>query len=399
MCSDPPLPCRSPGHRRDNLKFEAEIAALRERFCTRPIQIEPGISVRCGSRRWSQCPSCARLWAGDSARLARSGIFDADGLPVEGFRYFFITLSAPSFGAVHRVPKWEKDKGQRCRCGDRHSHSDTDVRGVPLELDTYDYVGQVRWHQALGRLWNASVNAMRRVEPDLEFFRVYEAQARLALHAHAVVRVPDTTAADASELGRAARNATTKHPLTRHVVSWGQHGVADREIRPRHVDGPDVSPDQSRSVSRTLAYTLKSVVSYSLKDLGHGTPEHDIGPLRRSFVFRLAQAAIDTACPRCTGGQADGCRSRAHRQHGFSGHLLALSRPTSERPGWSFSGLTRGRLREERRVWVLSNITMELNGGLDAAALAVADWVREQDSIRRIEPLETVRMARGPNAS
>src|SRR5689334_825864 len=106
------------------MSTEEQLKALRERYCTRPVEVEPGVSVRCGSRRWSECPSCSRLWAGDSARLARSGIYDSDGTPLTAFRYFFITLSAPSFGAVHRIPKWREDRGRRCGCGAVHRHSD-----------------------------------------------------------------------------------------------------------------------------------------------------------------------------------------------------------------------------------------------------------------------------------
>ena len=347
------------------MSYEIEISVLSERYCTRPFEVGPGISVRCGSRRRSECPSCASLWAGDSSRLARSGVYDADGQPVQGFRFFFITLSAPSFGAVHRVPKWEKDRGQRCRCGGAHESADSQFRGIPLNPDVYDYVGQVRWHQALGRLWNATVTAMRRVAPDLEFFRVYEAQARLALHAHVIVRVPSICALDASALGTAARRASAFHPDTGERVSWGQEGVSDREILPRHRDEPEVMPDASTSIARTLAYTLKTVVSYSLKDLGHGVAGEDISPQRRRFVFELATAALSTQCPRCPSEGVARCKSRAHRQHGFSGHVLALSRQTSARTGWSFSGLTRRRLREERQAWILANYPASTRLGLE----------------------------------
>nr|WP_157002787.1 replication initiator [Agromyces laixinhei] len=73
----------------------------------------------------------------------------------------------------------------------------------------YDYAGQVRWHRSLGRLWNATVARLRRVDPDMEFFRVFESQARGALHAHAIVRVPSFSTATAAELLDAARAAST----------------------------------------------------------------------------------------------------------------------------------------------------------------------------------------------
>lgn len=224
---------------------------------------------------------------------------------------------------------------------------------------------------------------------------MFETQARLALHAHVVIRVPLEVEVDAVALGSAARKASARHPLTSERVGWGQMGVADREVLPRHRDQPDTLPDESSSLARTLAYTLKTVINYSLKDVGHGTPDEDASPDRRQFVFALEQAARTTSCPRCPDA-AGHCGARGHRQHGFSGHILAMSRASHARPGWSFSGLTRRHLREERRAWMTVHRPNAV-AGLDATALVVAALVRERQSLRRMERLESVRLARGPN--
>jgi hypothetical protein len=68
---------------------------------------EPGerLTVRCGNRRASRCPSCSRLYQGDTFHLVRAGLTGGKGLPatVAGHPRLFVTLTAPSFGPVHRA--------------------------------------------------------------------------------------------------------------------------------------------------------------------------------------------------------------------------------------------------------------------------------------------------------
>lgn len=327
--------------------------AMRRSRCTRPYEVEPGVFVRCQSRRSAVCPSCAAQYRGDWQRLARSGMYDADGRAVDGFRYFFITLSAPSFGSVHRVPKpWDKKK-PRCACGAAHGPEDDAVRGIPIDLDSYDYDAQVRWHGALSRLWASSVDAMRRREPRLEYFVVREVQARMALHLHAVVRVPNHSDAAASTLGAVARRARAAHPVSGEVMAWGQKGIQDREIRPQAVREHDVPPDLSTAAARVISYVSKAL-NYSLKDVAPGHDAADGGSTseRLTFVNRLRAAArFRVRCKDCPqSGPAD-CSRRSHRSLGFGGHPVTMSRRTKSRSGWSFSGLTRKLIREERKVW------------------------------------------------
>ena len=71
----------------------AEVLA---RGCSSPVKTATGVWVRGGSRIKSKCSSCAELYRGDWAAIARSGVFDG---PVEDFRFYLLTLTAPSFGA------------------------------------------------------------------------------------------------------------------------------------------------------------------------------------------------------------------------------------------------------------------------------------------------------------
>lgn len=103
-CDSPAAPLGRPTVMSDTGLADAFAEAMRRSNCARPYEAQPGVFVRCQSRRSAVCPSCAAQYRGDWQRLARSGMYDADGQPVKGFRYYFITLSAPSFGAVHRAP-------------------------------------------------------------------------------------------------------------------------------------------------------------------------------------------------------------------------------------------------------------------------------------------------------
>ena len=60
--------------------------------------------VRCGNRRASRCPSCSHEYQGDMWHLLSAGVSGGDkGVPesVSTHPLVFLTLTAPSFGAVH----------------------------------------------------------------------------------------------------------------------------------------------------------------------------------------------------------------------------------------------------------------------------------------------------------
>lgn len=382
----------------DSSFADAFADAMRRSSCARPYEVKPGVFVRCQSRRSAICPSCSNQQRGDWQRLARSGIWDADGQPVQGFRYFFITLSAPSFGAVHRVPKpWDR-KRHKCACGGVHGPDDVELRGLPVDLDGYDYQGQVRWHGAVSRLWASSVDAMRRREPSLEYFVVREVQARMALHVHAVVRVPDHTTESAVTLGMAARRATAAHPATGEVVAWGQRGVADREIRAKQARENGVAPDMSTAAARVVGYVAKAL-NYSLKDVvpGQDAADGDPSPERFEFVRRLRHAArFEVRCKHCPESGPVDCQKNAHRSLGYGGHTVTMSRPTKTRAGWSFAHLTKRRIREERMVWAAANIAGEPGSGIGADEAFWAGYAADLRARRAREAWEARQHARAP---
>lgn len=152
-------------------------------------------SVPCGSRWETDCESCSRTYR------KRQHLAIASGLPQPGdrqARVLLLTLTAPSFGRVHRAawkPGVKKpDNPRRCACGRFHNpeaRSHRAVIGAPLDPSRYDYAGCVAWNRSSGRLWKALRERMRRALPqyDLAFTRIQEPQHRGATHFHAVLVV------------------------------------------------------------------------------------------------------------------------------------------------------------------------------------------------------------------
>ncbi|KUN90619.1 replication initiator, partial [Streptomyces caeruleatus] len=189
---------------------------------------EPGerLAVRCRNRRASVCEPCGYLHAGDTFQLVRAGLSGGKGVPdaVQDRPRLFVTLTAPSFGPVHRVREGERcrprrddprcEHGRLLGCGLVHTEDDPPV-GLPLCPDCYDYVGHVLWHAHTGRLWDRFTTAVRRYLASaggvprsklgdhlvVSFAKVAEFQRRAAVHFHAVVRMdgPDGPSSSAPD--------------------------------------------------------------------------------------------------------------------------------------------------------------------------------------------------------
>ncbi|WP_327700384.1 replication initiator [Streptomyces sp. NBC_00459] len=176
---------------------------------------EPGerLSVRCRNRRASVCAPCSRLHAGDTYHLVRAGLIGGKNIPatVRNRPRLFVTLTAPSFGPVHRAgnercrPRRDGgtcEHGRPLGCGAAHA-LDAPVVGQPLCGDCYDYTAHVLWHAHASKLWDRFIIDVRRRlassvglvqsrfadHARLSFARVAEYQKRAAVHVHAVVRL------------------------------------------------------------------------------------------------------------------------------------------------------------------------------------------------------------------
>ncbi|MDX3110586.1 replication initiator [Nonomuraea angiospora] len=150
--------CRQPIHLRGKVDhYDPATGHLLHRYTTRT---EPDgiLRVPCKTRRASRCPACAETYRADTYHLIRAGLVGGKGVPetVTTHPTLFVTLTAPSFGAVHTRREHNR-KAQPCHarrnattcphgrvmsCNARHGKDDPRL-GEPLCPDCYDYTGSV----------------------------------------------------------------------------------------------------------------------------------------------------------------------------------------------------------------------------------------------------------------
>jgi hypothetical protein len=177
---------------------------------------ERDLRVACKDRREVVCPACSYLYRADTWILVSTGLVGGKGTPdvVSTHPRLFITLTAPSFGAVHTI----RDGGgcvaqnrttkSQCRhlrstsCARRHGDNDADL-GRPLCEKCFDYRGAVLWNAHASRLWNNTIQLIRRLlaaeggvgQPNLSevaqlhYLKVAEVQRRGLTHFHCVLRL------------------------------------------------------------------------------------------------------------------------------------------------------------------------------------------------------------------
>lgn len=388
----------------------AAATALVSQACTNHL-IRPdrnGIlrALRCGSRLVAVCPGCAAQVHGDYTRIMRSGLFDLGG----DFLFFLLTLTAGSFGPVHRVAK-EPGHVTRCHCGRKHDAvEDADLRGIPIDICTYRYADAIDFNASLGTLWNATRTALVKRFPELAYAAVVEDQARGASHLHVFVRLPARVATESTSalITRVAAKASARSPATKRVQRWGAQ-----------IDCRRIAPDAD--LGRTVSYLTKAT-GYLLKDVadsGGGRSER-----QEAHWSALRAAALAYRCEKCqkkeswtipsmlfcashdprqpgTTGSPEGlalrrlpsgtwidpasglllahdtgevvgdtsdclacagarhrdflertrCDRALHWRHGRRMQTVLISRGSKNRPGWSVGGLTRNKLKQERIAW------------------------------------------------
>jgi hypothetical protein len=331
------------------------------------------ILIRCMNRRASRCPSCARIYQGDTYQLVRAGIAGGKGVPVSvaANPQVFATLTAPSFGAVHRAADPDSvcrqrnparcPHGRERGCRERHGPDDPLI-GQPLCRECYDYPGQVVWNAHASRLCKGlmdnlyhhlarhagvarkEIRSMVRVE----YARVAEYQARGAVHFHLVLRLdggdgqgsPAPAWASAEVLIEALASARRATSVTvpcefggARVLRFG--GQPERVGEPVVLDGD--------------GYTARKVASYLAKYVSKGTEDAhgSDAPVRRPMDIEDAgktphvRALMRSAWR--LGGMELYAQTDLHRRWchmlGYGGHVLTTSQ------GYS---VTRGLLRQAR---------------------------------------------------
>ena len=212
------------------------------------------VRIACKDRRAVLCPSCAAVYKADAWFLVTAGLAGGKGMPetLSEHPRLFLTLTAPSFGEVHTTSvdgSCHTRTRRGCRhgrprtCLIRHEQND-DSLGSPLCEECFDWEEAVLWNAAASRLWNRTIERVRRVlatevggitafrrQARLEYLRVAEFQRRGLVHLHAVIRAdgPEATSRPPAWLTvelleRAVRRAvaSTSVPTGAHTSArWG----------------------------------------------------------------------------------------------------------------------------------------------------------------------------------
>jgi hypothetical protein len=326
----------------------------------------------CGNRRENVCPTCSVTYRGDTWQLVAAGLRGGKGVPatVTAHPRLFVTVTAPSFGAVHSARK-VRHRAQVCRprtrrklcphgrpvgCAARHGEDET-VLGTPICPDCYDYPGAVLFNAYAPELWRrftqdvtrqlaarAGVSQRRLRElVRLAYVKVAEGQRRGLVHFHAVFRLdaagdplhvaPPPARFTPELLAAAIRAAAARVEVTTPPVAAGTPGVVlrfgeqldIRDLGPADIDGVDVSPGRldERTVAAYLAkYVTKSTTSTELSDRRFTAADIDaLDPGRH--LDRMALTAWELAV---VPGLGDRRLRRWAQMLGFRGHVSSKSR-------------------------------------------------------------------------
>lgn len=316
------------------------------------------VFIRCESTQARLCPSCARLRQIDQMRLIGSGCntSDRDGVTeqhVAGYKFWFITLTAPSFGPVHRVPKTERSRPVQCGCGLVHKHGDV-LKGVPIKLKTYRYREQIEWNDRVNRLAKLTMDKLRELLPESEYAFVREWQARGVIHLHGIVRVPEWM-----EDSEVMSSLMSLKAVKDNGATWG------REIDVRPVDTGQTG-NSVRYMSKVVAYTSKQ----------QGESDGVLPEARRRHYNRLDWHARRLRCGKRNCGKR--CRGKKHREFGHTGHMMTMSK------GWSFVGLTRTALVEQRKEYAASH----RSDAVQQATLKQASQYRKEEIEQEMKPAD-----------
>ncbi|MGK4582562.1 replication initiator [Kitasatospora sp. HPMI-4] len=333
---------------------------------------EPGgrLAVRCRNRRATRCQPCSWEHSGDTFHLVRAGLSGGKGVPasVAAHPRLFITLTAPSFGPVHRSGTCHPaGRPGRCPTGNRHScgqhHPEGDpLIGQPLCPTCYDYVGHVLWNSAAPTLWKAfrdnlyhhlaaragvgrtAVRTLLRVSAA----KVAEYQKRGAIHFHAVIRLdgPDGPGTPPPAWATTDLLLETVHSAAAAVALAPPDSAAYGDIRLRfgtQLDAHPLTNDSSggRITDEAVAAYVAKYTSKSVETAGAVDRRIDsLADIRALRVTDHIRALIATAWR--LGGLPElqhlRLRAWAHML-GYRGHCLTKTRAYST---------TYGQLRADR---------------------------------------------------
>jgi hypothetical protein len=318
-------------------------------------EVAPGaLRVACKDRRQAICPSCSYLYKADAWVLVSAGLVGGKGVDggVGTHPRLFVTLTAPSFGAVHTVTSRGEcvtrgdnlscRHGLSARCSDRHRVDDP-VLGRPLCQECFEYVGAILWNAHASRLWNVTVLQIRRrlakevgvtqtalrSRVQFHYLKVAEVQRRGLVHFHAIVRVdgPDEVQSEpppgltSDRLAKVVRRAVRESSVT------GLDGNQRRWGRILDIRDLAKDPVDARKVSSYVAkYAVKTTDGSRALARPFRSRRHVEMLVDDPHFCRLVLTAWDLA--ERPDLEMLHLRDHAHTL-GFPGHLITKSRSYS----------------------------------------------------------------------
>jgi hypothetical protein len=350
-----------------------------------------GVSyTRCGNRRARRCESCSHEYKGDTWHMIMSGAAGGmKGVPeaVSEHPMVFLTLTAPSFGAVHSsTPSHRKGTcphGAPLGCTCAHEKDDPRL-GDPLCAECYNYTAHVIWQFHAPELWRRFTIQLRRslarelgltqrAAAELvrvQFAKVAEFQRRGAVHFHAIVRLDgvsesedfspppsDVTEAQlVAAIRSAVRRVSFEAPLvpgagTTRILRWGSQFDVQPIMRREGLDG---------------ALSDRAVAAYIAKYATKATEDLDGGSSRREHVHRIKGTA-ELIAQEDSGDGPYALLAKWSHMLGFRGHFSSKSRRYS---------VTLGSLRGARKQWRLDRAAERARaaGSEVEEVLVVGSW-------------------------
>lgn len=378
--------------------------------------------TRCGNRRSRRCESCSHEYKGDTWHMIMAGA--AGGMkevPAEIAEHpmVFLTLTAPSFGAVHttaddrRSGVCEHGNPTGCRC---HHDADDPQRGNAVCSECYDYAGHVVWQYHAPELWRRFTIRLRRELARslgmtqreaarvvrLQFAKVAEFQRRGVVHFHAIVRLdgihpelvfPSPPAAITADHLVAAIHSAVRGTYTTAALLPGED--QPRELRwGRQFDVRPIV----RSEGLDGSLSDRAVAAYIAKYATKATEDLEPTGAGREHIKRIKS----TVCEIAAIVDPEGPYGQLHRWDGmlgFRGHFSTKSRRYS---------VTLGSLRGARRTWRLKHLLAKAKPNeevrpdevlvIGSWAYAGMGWLTDGDKALATEAADAARQWRNQRA-
>ena len=335
------------------------------------------LKVPCKDRRVAVCPACSHLYKADAWILTAAGMHGGKGIPVDvrARPRLFVTVTAPTFGAVHRASAPSQCRPRRKQhacphgrgtwCDLRHEHQEQLV-GSPLCDECFDYRGAVLWNAHASMLWDRTIVRLRQrlaasqglsvrhlaSIASISYLKVAELQRRGLVHFHIVVRGDGPTRKGSFSAGPPTW-LTSELLATRLAALLGDVELLDAGTR--HAWGTQfdvaiLAPDDS-GLTKVASYVAKYAVKTTDGTVAFARRFQSRAQIEHSPATPHLKALATTSWDLGSDPRWAALRLREHAHNlGFTGQLLTKSRGYST----TFTELrsARARFQQSGSVWV-----------------------------------------------